>query len=113
MRLAIEGAMYSGLGLSLNLETCLFVVDAPALAQSYDIGSTLALSHVRPLGGELGFEHLRGRLLALVDGAPLESLSDRATRHALLYILEARDPLVRCQRLEILKAALGRKRSLR
>jgi hypothetical protein len=36
----------------------------------------------------------------------LGSLSDRAARHALLYILEARDPVVRQERLDILKATL-------
>jgi HEAT repeat protein len=36
----------------------------------------------------------------------LGSLSDRAARHALLYIIEARDPEVRRQRLEVLNTAL-------
>jgi hypothetical protein len=102
----IESVIYGGLGLSLDSDTSLLVINADDLAQRYEVGSFVMLSKVQTLGGNVGFERLRTRLLALVGTGSLGSLSDRAVRHALLYILEAHDPEVRRERLEILKATL-------
>lgn len=106
VQVALESRTYTGLGVSLDASNVLLVIDAPALAAHYRVGSSLALSWIKVMGADVAFERVRERLRSLADVESLGSLSDRAARHALLYILEARDLEVRRQRLDVLKAAL-------
>jgi hypothetical protein len=105
VRVTLESRTYRGFGFSLDTDTVLLVINAPALT-GFEVGSSLALSKISVVWDNMGFEHIRDRLRSLLNMESLGSLSDRAARHALLYIIEARDPEVRRQRLEVLNTAL-------
>lgn len=107
VRAMIENATCSGFGVSLGSDTVLLVIDAPDSLAQRTIGATIMVAAIRAIETSMAFERVRERLTLLVDVPSVESLSDRAARHALLYVLEAHDPEVRRQRLDILRASLA------
>jgi len=70
-------------------------------------GDSIALDNVRITNLASSFDKLRGRLESLLSNpSSMRLLSDRSIRHALLYILEARDPEIRQKRISMLEATL-------
>lgn len=103
VQVVIENLTYKGLGFSINDDTALVIVDTQACTTHYSVNSTVILSNINFIGTGLPFDRVSGRLREMLDVDSLGSLSDRAARHALLYILEAHDLEIRHQRLEVLK----------
>ncbi|MFP5274548.1 hypothetical protein [Coleofasciculus sp.] len=103
IQVVLENITYKGLGVSIDDDTALIIVDTQNCANHYNVNSTIILSDIHFIGTSLPLDCVIKRLREILNVDSLGSLSDRAARHALLYILEAHDLEIRHQRLEVLK----------
>jgi hypothetical protein len=103
VQVVLENLTHKGLAISIDNDTALIIVDTQNCSTHYKINSTLILSDIHFIGTGFPFDRVSRRLKEILDVDSLDSLSDRAARHALLYILEAHDIEIRHQRLEVLK----------
>jgi len=100
----IAGSRCGGVGLVLEPGVTLLVVRRPATFVDSD--ATVVLSHIRPAARTNDATRIRKRLQMLVGRDTGDTLDQRASRHALLFVMEASDPTVRGARLELLRTAL-------
>lgn len=110
IRLAVKNWTCVGLGIQLETTTLLVVMNAPRELAKLPVGSSILIDHIDLLGSSIEFERARERLISLLKPDPrlnVDSLSSRASHHALLFILEARDPEVRRSRTEALRTSLS------
>ncbi len=108
IEISLGGRRLRALALAMNGSDDLLVALPGAVTQDLPLATpTVALTAIRLLDNELPPERVAARLRLLIagDGASTQ-LGDRAARHALLFLLEARDPGLRRQRLALLHTAL-------
>jgi Phytanoyl-CoA dioxygenase (PhyH) len=106
VRAAIESNMCSGLGLTLEEGSVLLVLEVPVPLRSTRLGPQVILRDIDIIGARIDFAHARERLVSIIGADYVGSISERAARHALLFILEAHDPQVRNERISLLRASL-------
>jgi hypothetical protein len=107
----LEDVRCVGLGLRLDGGTALLVLNAPPLNRPVAPGAELHFT-ARVLDGAVDADRVQARLARLVGSDAAAAIGDRAARHALLYILEARGTPLRLERLALLKRALAAQRTL-
>jgi ectoine hydroxylase-related dioxygenase (phytanoyl-CoA dioxygenase family) len=108
VRTRIEGADWTGLGFALDEGSVLLVLEPPETLLGSRFDTQIQLQQFAILGGHVDFAGARKRLGSMLGVDRLGSISDRAARHALLFILEAHDPAVRAQRTNLLRESLRR-----
>jgi hypothetical protein len=110
-RVAVELGDHEVRGLALSLdgsETLLLTLAVDPTDRTRFQASTVTLGGLRLTGAQLSAEGVAWRLRQLLSRPPRgHELTDRAARHALLFVLEARDPDVRTERLQLLDAAMS------
>jgi hypothetical protein len=107
-RAEVDGRPCQGLAVFLDADAVLLVL-GQTLAEPFEAGSAVNVSQLRLTSSGLTFSRARERLKSLLsESDSLGAMSDRAARHALLYILEARDAEVKQQRIALFKAALSK-----
>lgn len=106
--IGLGGRRFRALALALHDSDDLLVALPGAVAQDLTLTTpTVELTAIRLLDNELPPERVAARLRLLIAGDDAATqLGDRAARHALLFLLEARDPGLRRQRLALLRTAL-------
>ena len=96
----------TALGLRLDGDSALLVLRGRGRFGRLKPGTSVTVEPLDILSAHLASEEARTRLYSLLGDESPERLSLRDARHALLYILEARDPELRSERLSMLRAAL-------
>lgn len=105
----IETSRYTdyqrGVAIGLDDDTGVIVLTTPAI-DSWHTGDRLRVRYqIQPDSTGESFRQATGRLKRLLSQDTI-TLDDRASRHALLFVLEAHDPALRAQRLTLLQQSL-------
>jgi hypothetical protein len=107
VRFSVDGKFQRALAMNLGDGMALLLTKMSDCGRSSAVGTVLQIQDLEIIPLITNPDRLRLRLLRLAEASESQSLSNRGARHALLFILEARDPLVRRERLEFFQRALS------